>query len=119
GLNFASCDWFNDECVCADATSLVLLERLKFSNREEYRNMGGFARILDALADFQTAVAWHIYVEHNQFGLRLADFFESCRAVIDGDYLVTRISEDFAAHVLGSHTVVSEQDFASQGLVLR
>ena len=97
---------FDDEGVGAYALRFFRLEGLKFSYAEQHRNPRGFLRFLQALADFEAAVAGHVNVEDDEVGFQLRDLFECGRAIVDGNYLIPRIGEDFAPHVLGGHAVV-------------
>ena len=113
---FAGFEWFDDERIGPHPARLFWFEGLQFADREQHGNACGLAIFLHPLTNFQTAVARHIHVEHNQVRLLFCNFLECGRPIVDRDHLIAGIAEDSPAHVLGSYAVIGEQDSSRQGL---
>ena len=78
----------DDMGVGAGAARFIRLERLKFSDGEQNGNVGGAGCFLQALANFQPAVARHINIKNNEVRFRFVDAFERRRSIIDRDHFV-------------------------------
>ncbi len=76
--------------------------------------MRGFGGFLEALANLEAAVAWHVNVEDNEIGLRFVDALERRRPIIYRNNFVPGVNQDLAPHVLGGHTVIGQQYFPRQ-----
>jgi len=70
--------------------------------------------ILQPLTDFQPAVSGHVNIQHDQIGFDFGDPLECGGSVVDRDDVIPGIGQDFSPHILGCHTVISEQYFPRQ-----
>ena len=120
---FESCDcsqqlagfkWLDDVTVGFHPARFIRLERFQLAHRQQHRNMRRLSRILQPLADFQPAVAGHVHIEHDQIWFDFGDSLQGGRSVVDRDDVIPGIGQDLSPHVLGCHTVISEQYFPRQ-----
>jgi len=106
--------WLDDVIVGADAAAFFGLERFQLAHRQEHGDVSCLGCVFQPLADFQPAVAGHVYIQHDQIRLDFGNTLEGRRSIVNRDDVITGIGQDLSPHVLGCHTVIGEQNFPSQ-----
>jgi len=106
--------WLHDVSIGLDPARFFRLEGLQLAHRQQHGNVRRCGGILQPLTDFQPAIAGHVNVQHDEIRFDFGDPLQSGRSVVDRDDVIPGIGQDLSPHVLGRHTVISEQYFPRQ-----
>src|ERR1019366_186467 len=105
---FARLEWLYDYAIRTHPRTLFWFVGFMLSDGQENRDAGGGCRPFDLFANFQPCVSRHVNVQDAKVRTGLGQLLDGSRAIAYRDNFIAGVRQYLLAHVLGSHTVVSQ-----------
>ncbi len=108
GEKISGFKWLDDNAVRFHAVRVFPAVRLHLADSQQHWRVESINGVAQLFADFQAAVTGHVDIEDDEVRFVFRNFLERGRAIADGHDFIPGFRQNFCAHVLGRHAVISK-----------